>query len=149
MVGQWPLPSQLAAGVNVLPTQVARRHPVVVDQGRHAPQPLQVPSLEQSPLDGLLATQRRLGSVWPSGTGVQVPTLPGTRQLMHRPPTKASLHGESQQTPSVQNPLLHCEPAVQVDPLDLRPQKWFTQVVGDTHSLSFAQLSRQLSLLQV
>jgi len=148
-MGQRPLPSQLAAGVYALPTQVARRQPVAVDQGRHAPLPLQVPSKEQSPLAGLLATQRCFGSACPSGTAEQVPTLPVTLQLAHRPPVGVSLQAELQQTPSVQKPLLHCVPVVQVAPLALRPQEWFTQVVGDRQSLSVAQATRQLLLRQV
>lgn len=61
-----PVPSQKAPGVNELPVQLAGRHPTDVDHGLHAPLPLHVPSFEQSPDAELLATHRRLGSVWPS-----------------------------------------------------------------------------------
>lgn len=60
--GQFPWPSQLTAGVNVLPVQLAMRQPTQGSQGRHPPLPLHVPSLEQLPLAGLLAAQRCFGS---------------------------------------------------------------------------------------
>jgi len=106
--GQWPLPSQLAAGVKVLPEQLACLHPVEVDHGRQAPAPLQVPPFEQSPAMALLATQSFLGSAPPAGTGEQVPTFPSTLQLIHKPPVVASLHAVLQQNPSVQKrPVSH------------------------------------------
>jgi hypothetical protein len=61
----------------------------------------------------------------------------------------ASLHDESQQTPSVQKPLLHWVPAVQADPFFLRPHELFRQVLGGTQSLSLTQVDRQLLLRQV
>jgi len=91
----------------VLPEHVDWRQPVVADHGLHAPLPLQVPSLEQSPFAAALALQRCFGSAWPLGTAEQVPTFPDTLQLMHRLAVVASLQAESQQTPSVQKPLLH------------------------------------------
>ena len=78
---QLPLPSQLTAGVNVLPVQLALRHPVLVDHGRHAPAPLQVPSLLQLPVVGFVAVQRPFGSGLPAPTEEQVPTRFETRQL--------------------------------------------------------------------
>ena len=103
---QLPLPSQLAAEVSVLPLQVACRQPVAVDHGRQAPAPLQVPSLPQFPVDGLVATQRPLGSLPPDTTGEHVPTLPETLQLRQIPAVPdASVHAESQHTPSVQKKL--------------------------------------------
>jgi hypothetical protein len=79
--GQLPLPSQLAAGVNVAPMQLAFRHPVLVDHGRHAPAPLHVPSLPQLPIVGVVAVQRPFGSGLPDPTNEHVPTRPETRQL--------------------------------------------------------------------
>jgi hypothetical protein len=148
-MGQRPPPSQLAAGVYALPTQVARRQPVAVDQGRHAPLPLQVPSKEQSPFAGLLATQRCFGSACPSGTAEQVPTLPVTLQLAHRPPESASLQAELQQTPSVQKPLLHWSALVQAAPFGLRPHELFSQVLGGTQSASDLQVVRHALLAQM
>jgi hypothetical protein len=137
---QPPLPSQFTAGVKVLPPQLAGRQPVLVDHGRQAPAPLQVPSFEQSPAAALLAAQCDLGSEPPVGTGEQVPTLPETLQLMHRAPVVASLHAVSQQIPSVQKVLAHWLPAEQAPPFGLRPHELFTQVLGETQSLSVAQV---------
>ncbi len=127
----------------MLPLQLACRQPVAVDQGLHAPFPLQVPSFEQSPAPALLATQRCLGSDCPLATGEQVPTLPLSLQVMHRPPVVESLQAELQHTPSVQKPLLHCDPAVQAAPFGLRPHELPTQVFGGTQSLSRLQEERQ------
>jgi hypothetical protein len=139
----------LADGVNVLPVQLASRHPVAVDHGRQAPAPLQVPSFEQSPARALPATQSFFGSAPPAGTGEQVPTLPGTLQLMHKPPVVASLHAVLQQTFSVQKPLLHSGPAVQAEPEGLRPQELLAQVFGATQSLSVLQTLSHAAELQM
>ena len=105
--GHAPLPSQVAAMVWSLPMQLSCRQPVLLDQGLQAPVPSQVPSLEQSPADATLATQRPLGSAPPVATGKQVPILPACLQLLHRPVAALSLHALSQHTPSVQKPLTH------------------------------------------
>ncbi len=146
--GQLPFPSQLAAGVNEAPVQLAWRQPTQGNQGRHPPLPLQVPSLEQLPLDGLLAAQRCFGSAWPSGTAVQVPTFPLTLQLMHRLLLVPSAQALLQHTPSVQKPLPHCSPLVQAAPLGLRPHELFTQVLGGTQSPSLLHEERQALLAQ-
>jgi hypothetical protein len=129
--------------------QVADRQPVEVDQGPHPPFPLHMPSLEQSPVPGLLAAHRCFGSGWPSGTCEQVPTLPLTLQLMHRLPVVASAQAELQQTPSVQNPLEHCAAVVQDVPLAFLPQELPEQVFGDVQSVSLLQVLRQLLALQM
>ena len=141
--GQWPLPSQVPAGVNVAPVQLACRHPVLVDQGLQLPRPSHVPSAVQSPVVALMATQRYLGSGLPSGTTEQLPTLPETLQLTQRLPRAASLHAVSQHTPSVQIPLWHCPAEVQPAPFGFRPHELFTQVFGDTQSLSDLHTLRQ------
>jgi hypothetical protein len=110
--------------------------------------PLQVPSFEQSPAPALLATQRCLGSAWPLETGEQAPTLPVSLQVMHRPSVVESLQAELQHTPSVQKPLPHCTAAVQAAPFGLRPQELFTQVLGETQSLSRLQEERHTEELQ-
>jgi hypothetical protein len=148
-VEQLPAPSQFAAGWKVLPVQLACRQPTLVDHGLHAPLPLQVPSFEQFPVEGLLAAHRCFGSGWPSCAGEQVPTLPGTLQLMHSPPVAPSLQAVLQQTPSVQVPLLHCLPLLHAAPFALRPQELFTQVFGGRQSLSRLQVERQALPLQV
>ena len=105
---QLPAPSQFAEAVNVDPTQLCMRQPVLFDHGRQAPAPLQVPSFVQFPMVGELAVQRFLGSAAPEETAVQVPTAPVTLQLRHRPVVPApSLHAELQHTPSVQKPEAH------------------------------------------
>jgi hypothetical protein len=75
---------------------------MLVNHGRHAPLPLQVPSFVQSPAPGLLAAQRCFGSDWPLATLEHLPTLPGILQLLQSPPVEASAQALSQQTPSVQ-----------------------------------------------
>jgi len=142
------VPLQLAAMVSVDPVQLCRRHPVLADQGRQAPAPLQVPSLAQLPDDGEVATQRFLGSASPEGTAEHVPILPETLQLRHRPLVPApSLQAVSQQTPSVQMPELHWVAAVHCAPLALRPHEPVatTQVVGGMQSPSVVQMVRQAS----
>ncbi len=121
-VGQWPAPSQLAAGVKVALVQLAWRHPVEVDHAWQAPLPLQRPSFEQSPLVGSLLVQRCFGSGDPWGTAEQVPTLFVTLQLMQSPPLLESAHAVLQQTPSVQKPLRHSAPEPHAMPFGLRPQ---------------------------
>jgi len=149
--GQCPAPSQFAAGVNVLPVpgQLAWRQPVLVDHGRQAPLPSQVPSFEQSPVPALLATHFCLGSAEPAETGEQVPTLPVTLQLLHRPPVAPSLHAVSQQTPSVQKLLWHWLAAEHVAPFAFLPHELFTQVLGDTQSVSAVQVLRHTLFLQM
>ncbi len=94
--------------MNTPPAQLACRHPVAVDHGRHAPAPLHVPSPPQLPSAALVAVQRPFGSAAPDTTGAQVPTLPVTLQLWQSPDVPvASLQAELQQTPSVQNPVEH------------------------------------------
>jgi hypothetical protein len=110
-----PAPSQFAEAVSVDPTQLCMRQPVLVDHGRHAPAPLQVPSFMQLPAAGEVAVHRFLGSAVPEATGVHVPTLPVTLQLRQSPVVPdASLQAELQHTPSVQNPCVHSALPVQV-----------------------------------
>lgn len=134
---QLPRPSQLAAGVKVLPLQLACRQPVDVDQGRHAPAPLHVPSFPQFPLDGLVATHRPRGSAPPDATGEQVPTLPETLQLMQVPALpEASVQAELQHTPSVQKAEAHWLPAVHEEPAGFSPHELLLpQVLEPTQSV--------------
>ena len=143
------MPSQVVAGVRAPAEQLAPLQPVLVDQARQAPAPSQVPSLEQSPADTLLATQRPLGSALPEPTGKQVPALPASLQLLHSPAEASSLHALSQHTPSVQKPLTHWLPVVQAVPTGFKPQELPTQVVGGTQSASEAQVALQAAELQM
>jgi len=142
------VPLQFAAIVRVEPEQLCMRQPVLADQARQAPAPLQVPSLAQLPADGDVAVQRFLGSASPEATAEQAPTLPETLQLRQRPLVPApSLHAVSQQTPSVQKPEVHWLAPVHGAPLALSPHEPVatTQVVGAMQSPSVVQLVRQAS----
>ena len=141
--GQFPLPSHLVSGVSAPAEQLAGRQPVSVDHGRQAPAPSQVPSLWQSAADAVVATQRALGSAPPEETGRQLPTLPVTLQLLHRPVVASSLQAPSQHTPSVQKPLTHWVPAVQAAPSGFNPQELPAQVLGGLQSASERQVDLQ------
>jgi hypothetical protein len=99
-----PAPSQVAGKVWELPTQLSWRQPVLLDHARQAPEPLHVPSLEQSPLATALLLQRDLGSTSPLSTLAQVPAglVRVPLQVLQSPPVGASAQAVLQQTPSVQ-----------------------------------------------
>ena len=143
--GHAPLPSQLAGKVWVPPTQLSCRQPALLAEGRQAPEPLQVPSLEQSPVLVSLLTQRDFGSGPPLSTLEHVPTrlVPEPLQVLHRPPEAASAQTELQHTPSVQNPLWHWLAELHATPFTFNPQELFTQVSGATQSASFVQVVLQ------
>ena len=143
--GHAPLPSQLAERVWVPSTQLSCRQPALLDEGRQAPEPLQVPSFEQSPVLASLFTQRDFGSEPPLSTLEHVPTrlVPVPLQVLHRPPETASAQAELQQTPSVQNPLWHWLADVHAALFTFNPQELFTQVSGATQSVSFVQVVLQ------
>jgi hypothetical protein len=148
--GHAPLPSQLAGKVWLPSAQLSCRQPVLLDQGRQEPEPLQVPSFEQSPLLASLFAQRALGSEPPLSTLEQVPVglVLVPLQVLHRPPAVASVHAVLQQTPSVQNPLWHPLPALHAAPFSFKPQELFTQVSGATQSVSLVQVVLQAPELQ-
>jgi hypothetical protein len=105
---QPPLPLQKAAGVKVLPEQVADWHIVLVGACWQAP-PVQRPVFPHVPLPG----QRPCGSVAPFPTLLQVP-----RPL--RLQTWQALQAATlQQAPSTQFPLPHSWSAPQVPPSPL------------------------------
>ena len=151
--GHFPAPSQVADCVWVPPAQVSCRQPVLLDHGRQAPEPLQVPSLEQSPPLAALRVHRDLGSTPPLSTLAQVPSglvwVP--LQVLHRPSVVASAQAVLQQRPSVQKPLAHWLPAVQAAPVNFRPQELSTQVLGGTQSaasVAFVQLALHAPAVQ-
>ena len=143
--GQAPLPSQLAGKVWVPPAQLSCRQPALLDEGRQAPEPLQVPSFEQSPVLASLFTQRDFGSEPPLSTLEHVPTrlVPVPLQVVHRPPEAASAQAELQQAPSVQNPLWHWPAEVHAAPFTFNPQELCTQVSGAAQSVSWVQVVLQ------
>ncbi len=152
--GQLPAPLQVAGKVWVPAAQLSWRQPVPLAHGRHAPEPLQVPSLEQSPLPAALRTQRALGSAPPLSTFEQAPAgrVRVPLQVLQSPALAASAHALSQHTPSVQKPLCHWLAAVQATPFILRPQLLPTQVLGATQSrasVAVVQLLRQAPPAQV
>lgn len=129
----------------MLPTQLSGRQPALGGQGRQAPEPLQVPSFEQSPALTSLFGQRDLGSGPPLSTLEHVPPrlVPVPRQVLHSPPEAASAQAELQHTPSVQNPLWHWLAVVHATPLTFNPQELFTQVSGATQSVSLVHVVLQ------
>ena len=94
---QLPLPVQSAVSVNVVPVQDAAPQLTLVAVCVQAPPPLQVPVLPQVPL----APHWPLGAVVPEAIAAQLPA-PFTLQALQVPQGPLP-----QQTPSVQNPLMH------------------------------------------
>ena len=127
-------------------TQLSCRQPALLDEGRQAPAPLQVPSLEQSPALALLFAQRDFGSEPPLSTLEHVPAwlVPVPLQVLQRPPEAALAQALLQHTPSVQKPLWHWLAAVHAAPFTFSPQEFFTQVFGATQSVSFVQVVMQV-----
>ena len=80
-------------------SQVAEAHSVLAAYSWHERLPEQLPVWPQ--VEAARATHSSSGSVLP-GIGSQKPTRPDITQLSQVPP-----HRDSQQTPSVQNPLAH------------------------------------------
>jgi hypothetical protein len=123
----------------LLPVQPSWRQPVLLDHGRHAPAPSQVPSFAQSPLLAALFVQRDLGSAPPGSTLAQVPAgavlLP--LQVLQSPPVGASEHALLQQMPSVQKPLWHWLALVHAAPLTFNPQELLTQLAGGRQSAAW------------
>jgi hypothetical protein len=110
-VRQVPAPSQVRAGVSVVPAQLAAAHCVPAATWRHFPAPSHVPSLPQT----FVVVAHWLAGVGaaPAATGVQVPVEP-VRLHAWQVPVQAVL----QQTPCAQLPEVHSEPAPQVTPFD-------------------------------
>ena len=100
-VEQVPPPEQKAAGVNVVPLQVAEPQLTLVGCWVQAPAPLQLPVFPQVPF----AAQRPCGSATALATFVQVPKLPEMLQAWQVPQPVVGL--ALQQTPSMQAALPH------------------------------------------
>ncbi len=118
--------------------QVAAAQLTVVAAWVQAPAPLQVPVFPQVPF----AAHCPEGAVVPAASGAQLPA-PLTLQAWQVPQLPLP-----QQTPSVQNPLMHWLAALQLWPfglsaqLLLEPEPW--QVSGATQSPSAVQLVLQV-----
>lgn len=151
--GHLPAPSQVAARVWVPLAQLSRRQLVSAGQGRQAPEPLQVPSFEQSPLATALGRQRDLGSATPASTLVHVPAAMSRvpLQVRHKLPVVASAQEVLQQTLSVQMPLWHCRASLQAAPFAFRPHELLMHVLGGVQSavsVAGVQLDLQAPLAQ-
>ena len=136
---QVPAPSQVPAGVNVLPRQVAVSQLVLVGAYWQAPAPSHRPVSPQ----GGAAAQRPPVSMSPAGIGWQEPALPATAQERHVPQLAAP-----QQTPSTQWALSHSASPPHCWPSRLSPQAPPVQTFGGAQSLFVAQAARQVVPLQ-
>jgi hypothetical protein len=130
---QLPVPVQRGIAAKVDPVQDAAPHGTAVAACWQAPAPLQAPVLPQ----GGLAGHWPAGAVWPAARFAQLPA-----PLMLQAWQRGQL-ALPQQTPSVQNPLMHWLPAVQARPFGLRAQLPPWQVFGATQSASPMQVVRQ------
>src|SRR5262249_32535636 len=111
---QTPAPSQRPASVAVEPEQVGAMHTVPETYRRQPPLPSQVPSVLQ--VDAPLSAHWPRGS-WPAGTSVQLPSLPGTAQLLQVP-----VQVVLQQTPCWQMPELQSSVLAHLPPSGRLPQ---------------------------
>lgn len=132
------MPLHIRAGVNVEPVHIAPAHGLPATYSRHAPLPLQKPSVPHPAPPW--STQCSSGSA-PAGTLVHVPSEPGTAHDWQVP-----AHSVPQQTPCAQIPELHCIPVLHVAPGGSRPQLPLTQVFGDAQSAVVVHVVRQAPL---
>jgi hypothetical protein len=122
-----PLPLQVRALIRTEPKQKDDWQTVPAVQFRHPPAPSQVPSSPQVDLADV--AHRPRGSAVPELSGRQVPRNELTLHDWQLPQT-----AETQHTPSVQYPLWHWLPDVQVRPSGRRlPQALPMQTFGDAH----------------
>jgi hypothetical protein len=132
---QAPSPSQVPAVLSRSPLHNGATQTVSAAYLEHPPIPSQTPDCPQ--VDAGLRAQMAWGSAAPSVVGEQVPIRPDCTQL-----TQGPVQAMLQQTPSVQKPEAHCEPALQMAPGDFGPQLPFTHF-EPTQSLSEAQVAAQ------
>jgi hypothetical protein len=127
-----PAPSQVRAGVNVVPAQVDAAQVVPLAYRRQAPLPSQVPSVPQ--VDAPLSVHWLNGSA-PAATDAQVPTVPVSAHDRQMP-----AQAVAQQTPCSQKPELHSPAAPHVAPIGFLPQLPARQVFGLVQSEAEAQV---------
>jgi hypothetical protein len=135
LVAQVPAPSQVRAGVKVVPAQVEATQVVPIACSRQPPLPLQKPSVPQ--LGAPMSAHWFKGSC-PAGTALQVPTVPASAQERQVP-----AQAVAQQTPSSQNVELHSAAEAQAAPIGFLPQLPVTQVLGALQSPFAVQTERQ------
>ena len=121
-----PAPSQVRAGVNMVPVHVDATQVVPIACRRQPPLPLQNPSVPQ--LSAPWSAHWFSGS-WPAGTAEQVPTVPVSAHERQVP-----AHAVAQHTPCSQNPALHSSAAPQAAPIGFLPQLMLAQVLGALQS---------------
>jgi hypothetical protein len=105
---------------------------------RQAPAPSQAPS---SPQVAAVASLHWPPGSWPSGTFLQVPSLPVIAHDLHVPEQAVMQH-----LPCAQIFELHSASAPQLAPIGFGPQLPATQLLGATQSASVAQVVRQVLL---
>jgi hypothetical protein len=130
-----PVPLQVRAGVAVDPVQLAPTQVVPATYRRHAPAPLQVPSLPQLAAP---ASVHWLSGSAPLGTLVQAPSVPAIAQDLQVP-----VHAVAQQMLCAQMPLAQSVLAVQDTPLGRLVQTPPAQMFGETQSVSTVQVALQ------
>jgi hypothetical protein len=108
---QVPAPSQVLAGVCVVPVHDSLPQLVPTAHRRHAPMPSHMPSRPQLVVDS--GVHSLSGSV-PPGTARQMPS--GWVVLLIAHATQAPTHADSQHTPSMQNRLAHSPAAAHAAP---------------------------------
>src|SRR5262245_65499791 len=130
-----PAPSQRPGRVEVTPVQAGAMHCVPEAYRRQAALPSHIPSLPQ--VGAPWSAHWPRGSL-PSGTLVQVPTLPGTLHERQVP-----VQVPPQQTPCSQKPELHSGPPPHAAPIGFLPQLPLMQLLGAMQSASVEQTVRQ------
>ena len=118
--------------VAVEPEHVGAMHTVPETYRRQPPLPSQVPSVLQ--VEAPLSAHWPRGS-WPAGTSVQLPSLPGTAQLLQVP-----VQVVLQQAPCWQMPELQSSGPAHLPPSGRLPQLPLLQELGGVQSASAVQL---------
>jgi hypothetical protein len=139
-VPQVPAPSQVRAGVNVATLHDAATQTVPTVYLRHAPRPSHVPSSPH--VDNGSAVHSASGSV-PPMIALQTPLAWAVFEPAHA--MQLPVHAVSQQKPSTQAPVEHCEGSVQAEPWPFtvvqtppRQKKPETQSRFDVHEVLHA-----------
>lgn len=142
-VTQAPAPSQVAAGVNVVPVvgQLAVAQGVPCTYFWQAPA-WHLPSVPQ--LAPPLSTQAAAGSGAPVATAVQVPAVPVSAHETQEP-----VQAVAQQTPCAQLPDRHSPLVEQAAPVGLRPHEALVQTFPVEQLASVLQLEKQRVPLQM
>jgi hypothetical protein len=133
-----PAPSQVRAGVNVVPLQVDAAQVVPIAYWRQAPPPSQVPSVPQVPAPWSV---HWLNGSSPAATDAQVPTVPVKPHDRQIP-----MQAVAQQTPCSQKPELHSPAAPHVAPIGFLPQLPEMQVFGLVQSALVVQVVRHAAV---